>query len=469
MLIDLDKIPAERIAALDSSGNKVSYGDICTLSAAVKQSVGERSLCFMLVENTAGALAWVMASLASETLVPLILNVKTEAGLLQSLMDTYKPAYLCVPETFALEQTCDSNEVKAEFGYRLIRTANPLCALYPELSHLLPTSGSTGSPKLVRHKYANIEAAALNISTFFELKASDRPLLVLPLYYTMGLSVVFSHLKVGATVLITGLNMTDRLFWSFIKTERATSFTGVPYSFHILNLMRFMRMDLPDMELLTQGGGKMPTDLNLKFAEFCQQHGKRWIATYGQSECTARMAWLPPKWAIEKVGSIGIAVPNAELSLQDSDGNEILTPHTEGEMCYRGKNVTMGYARQQSDLALGDERGGFIRTGDLAYRDEDGCYYIVGRMGRFLKLFGMRVGLDECEQIVQTETGAECACVGTDEKMIVYITEAQKQEQVKQVLVEKTHIVATSFEVRIIPEIPKNETGKKLFKQLPNK
>ena len=90
MLIDLDKIPAERIAALDSSGNKVSYGDICTLSAAVKQSVGERSLCFMLVENTAGALAWVMASLASETLVPLILNVKTEAGLLQSLIFVFQ-------------------------------------------------------------------------------------------------------------------------------------------------------------------------------------------------------------------------------------------------------------------------------------------------------------------------------------------------------------------------------------------
>ena len=469
MLIDLDKIAAERVAALDSSGHSVTYGDICALSAVVKSSVPARSLCFMLVENTAGAVAWVMASLASETLVPLILNLKTEESLLQSLLDTYKPAYLCVPADSAERFAADTTEVKAEHGYCLLRTGNPLCELYPELSHLLPTSGSTGSPKLVRHKYANVEAAALNISTFFELKPTDRPLLVLPLYYTMGLSVVFSHLKVGATVLISGLNMTDRQFWSFIKEERATSFTGVPYSFHILNLMRFMRMDLPDMELLTQGGGKMPTDLNLKFAEYCQQHGKRWIATYGQSECTARMAWLPAKWAIEKVGSIGIAVPNAELSLQDSEGNEILTPNTEGEMCYRGKNVTMGYARQQSDLALGDERQGFIRTGDLAYRDADGCYYIVGRMGRFLKLFGMRVGLDECEQIVQTETGAECACVGTDEKMIVYITEASKQEQVKQVLVEKTHIVASSFEVRVIPEIPKNETGKKLFKLLPNR
>ena len=212
----------------------------------------------------------------------------------------------------------------------------------------------------------------------------------------------------------------------------------------------------------------MPTDLNLKFAEYCRDHNKRWIATYGQSECTARMAYLPAKWAIEKVGSIGIAVPNAELSLLAEDGTPVTAPHTEGEMCYRGKNVTMGYARSLADLALGDERHGFIRTGDLAYFDEDGCYYIVGRMGRFLKLFGMRVGLDECEQILQTDCGVECACVGTDEKMIVYITDPRKQDEVKNTLVQKTHIVATSFEIRVIPEIPKNETGKKLYSKLSN-
>ena len=262
--------------------------------------------------------------------------------------------------------------------------------------------------------------------------------------------------------------MTDPVFWKFLKEQRASSFTGVPYSFQILNLMRFFRMDLPDLELLTQGGGKMPTDLNEKFVSYCMEHGKRWIATYGQSECTARMAYLPAKWAKEKMGSIGIAVPNGELSLQDENGQPITTPHTEGEMCYRGKNVTMGYARQQSDLSLGDERNGFIRTGDLAYFDEDGCYYIVGRMGRFLKLFGMRVGLDECEQIIQSECGAECACVGTDEKMIVYIVNENLQDKVKEILVNKTHIVATSFVIRIIPEIPKNEAGKKLYSKLNN-
>ena len=229
-----------------------------------------------------------------------------------------------------------------EFGYRLRATGAPAPALDPELSHLLPTSGSTGSPKLVRHMYANIEAAALNISTFFGIRPEDRPLMVLPLHYTMGLSMVFSHMKKGATILITDAKMTDPVFWKFLKEQQATSFTGVPFSFDVLDKMRFYRMKLPHLELLTQGGGKMPEALNLKFAEYCRDNGKRWIATYGQSEGTARMAWLPPEFAISKMGSIGVAVPNGRLSLRDADGKEIIESPATGEMCYEGKNVTMG-------------------------------------------------------------------------------------------------------------------------------
>ena len=462
MILGLQHIDPLRVAAIDSNGDVLHYAEISQLAQHINSTIPMRSLCFLLVENNVGGIAWTMSMLESRKLVPLILNAKTEETLYQQLVQTYQPTYICAPDHVAVQ----GEVVDCQHQYTLTKISDSTPTLHSELSHLLPTSGSTGSPKLVRHKYENIKAAGLNISTFFELKETDRPLMVLPLYYTMGLSMVFSHLRVGATILITGLSMTDPNFWKFLKEQHATSFTGVPYSFQVLNLMRFFRMDLPDMELLTQGGGKMPTDLNRKFAEFCSANGKRWIATYGQSECTARMAYLPAKWALDKVGSIGIAVPNGELSLIDTNGTPITSPKTEGEMCYRGKNVTMGYAREQADLVLGDERNGYIRTGDLAYFDEDGCYYIVGRMGRFLKLFGMRVGLDECEQIVQTECGIECACVGTDEKMIVYITNADKQNEVKDTLVQKTHIVATSFAIRVIPEIPKNEAGKKLYSKL---
>lgn len=463
MILNLDRQPSEALAAIDSDGNTISYGELISFSGTVSSVMPARSLVFMMTENNAGGIAWVMALLGSRN-VPLILNAHTEEELFKNMMDIYRPAYLCVPADSALRG--QFTVVYESYGYSLLSTGNDACGLHDDLSHLLPTSGSTGSPKLVRHKYENIEAAALNISTFFELTSDDRPLLVLPLYYTMGLSVVFSHLYVGATVLITNRNMTDRTFWSFMKEQKATSFTGVPYSYEILNLMRFFRMDLPDLKILTQGGGKMPKALNLKFAEYCRDNGKKWIATYGQSEGTARMAWLPAEYAISKVGSIGMAVPNGELSLVDMDGNLITEADVQGEMCYRGRNVTMGYARKREDLLLGDERNGYMKTGDLAYRDKDGCYYIVGRMGRFLKLYGMRIGLDECEQIIKAKYPVECACTGTDEKMYVYITDVAIADGVKDELVAKTKLVATAFEIRVIPAIPKNEAGKILYSKL---
>ena len=467
MILNLDKWQHEAVAAIDAQGSQLTYGGLRDFAVQAGMLMPARSLFFLLVENNVGGIAWTIGNICAGN-VPLILNAHLDEGLYKSLFELYQPPFVCVPE--AMAERFGYEVVLTCFGYTLMNTGCEACPLHEDLSHLLPTSGSTGSPKLVRHQYANIEAAALNISTFFELTENDRPLMVLPLYYTMGLSMVFSHLYVGATILITNQSMTDRNFWRFMKEEHATSFTGVPYSYEILNLMRFFRMDLPDLTLLTQGGGRMTKELNLKFAEFCRDNGKRWIATYGQSECTARMAWLPAKWAVEKVGSIGIAVPNGELSLIDMDGQPITAPHTEGEMCYRGKNVTMGYARKRDDLLLGDERHGFIRTGDLAYFDEDGCYYIAGRMGRFLKLFGMRVGLDECERIVKGAfPGLECACVGTDEKMLVYLTDESYKDRVKEELVNRLKLVATSFEVRIIPTIPKNEAGKILYAKLDNK
>lgn len=456
MLLDIDRFEPERLAAIDSNGDTLTYGEIIALADRLRNALPGRSLMFILTENNVGGIAWVIASIISGN-IPLVLNAHTEDALLQNLTSTYRPQLIVKPGT---------DGEMPEYGYSINFTGEPSCEMHEELSHLLPTSGSTGSPKLVRHKYDNIEAAALNISTFFRLTENDRPFMVLPLYYTMGLSMVFSHFKVGATVLITNLKMTDPGFWKFLKEEHATSFTGVPFSFEVLDKMRFTRMRLPDLTLLTQGGGKMPTELNLKFAEYCRDNGKRWVATYGQSEGTARMAWLPEEYAISKMGSIGIAVPNGHLSLRDADGNEITESPATGEMCYRGKNVTMGYARTREDLALGDERNGFLPTGDIAYRDKDGFYFIKGRMGRFLKIFGNRIGLDECEQIVRGAVDCECACTGTDERIIVYITDINQQDTALEALLKAIKVPATVIDIRHMDALPKNEAGKILYSKL---
>ena len=334
MILNIDKHKENSLAVIDSAGEKLTYGELTEFSKELKRLLPSRSLVFVLAGNDVGGIAW-SVGLLEAGLVPLLLNPKIDPELLERLNEIYEPGYVCLSNR-------DSGRFDFErklicFNYSLLKTGKNNYPLNEQLSHLLPTSGSTGSPKLVRHSYENVEASALNISTFFKLKSEDRPLLVLPLYYTMGLSIVFSHLYVGATILATDLNMTQREFWTFLKEEKATSFTGVPYSFEILRMMRFFKMDLPDLELLTQGGGKLSRELNLQFVEYAQKTGKRWIATYGQTEGTARMAYLPPEYALLKCGSIGKAVPNGELFLVDDLGDVIEGNNQEGELCYRGK------------------------------------------------------------------------------------------------------------------------------------
>jgi acyl-coenzyme A synthetase/AMP-(fatty) acid ligase len=204
-------------------------------------------------------------------------------------------------------------------------------------------------------------------------------------------------------------------------------------------------------------------ELFVQYANFCKENGKRFIATYGQTEGTARMAFLPADLSVTKIGSIGRAIPGGQLSLLHDDGSETIEGEAIGEMMYRGPNVTLGYAQSQRDLMLGDTFNGILPTGDLAKRDTDGYYYIIGRLKRFLKLYGLRIGLDECEWLISNEFNTECLCAGNDEKMQVYITDSKCKDEVAPFLSAKTGLFIKAIETFVVNEIPRNISGKPIL------
>lgn len=453
MFLDLDKKERLRIAAIDDSGRSVNYGDICNFSQEIAKHLPTRSLIFLLAENRIGSLLGYTAAL-SNRIVPLVISANTEEGLYNHLYELYQPEYLWMPESKA-----EGKEIIfSAWEYCLVKTGNQPAPMYEDLSLLLPTSGSTGSPKLVRHSYRNIEANADNVRRLFKLDGTEKAMAILPMHYTMGLSVIASHLLAGATLLLSGRSLLDKGFWATLK--EATSFTGVPYSYEILTKMRFTRMDLPNLKVITQGGGKLTETMWNTLAQYAQDTGKQFIATYGQSECTARMAYLPAEMAMDKVCSIGIAEPGGQLSIVDDNGNETFEGEAQGEMVYRGENVTLGYATCREDLLKGDENHGIMHTGDLARRDADGCYYIIGRLKRFLKIFGLRIGLDEVERMIKAEYKTDCYCKGNDEKLIVLVTDPKLVDILPAFIEEKTHLFHQKIEVQVVNEILRNEAGK---------
>lgn len=455
MFLKLDNKDKKKIAAIDDSGQQITYGDICDFTIEFVKHLPSRSLIFILSENSIGSLLGYTASL-SNNIVPLIISSKTESSLYANLLDRYKPEYIWMPSNSPFKKGFKA--VFSSWNYTLVKTGFPPVLMYKDLALLLPTSGSTGSPKLVRHCYKNIEANAENVKRLFNLTEEERAMAILPMHYTMGLSVITSHLLAGATLLLSGRSLLDRGFWTMLK--EATSFTGVPYSYEILMKMRFTRMELPNLRIITQGGGKLSQEMFHALAQYAQDKGKKFIATYGQSECTARMAYLPAELAMEKTCSIGFAEPGGQLSIVDADGNETFEGEATGEMVYRGENVTMGYATCVEDLLKGDENHGLMHTGDLARRDADGCYFIVGRLKRFLKIFGLRIGLDEVEQLIKAEFETDCYCKGDDEKLIVLVTRQNLVEIIPAFIEDKTHLFHKNIEVRVVDKILRNEAGK---------
>jgi acyl-coenzyme A synthetase/AMP-(fatty) acid ligase len=460
MIFDIDKRVTSALAAIDDSGKQLTNGELCSFTENFQKVIDKRTLIFILSENSIGSLAGYVASLSSN-IVPLILSSNTDEELLNSLVNIYNPEYLWVPEVIANKFNFKSN--LNAFNFCLLKTDLNPDSLYEHLALLLPTSGSTGSPKLVRHSYSNIFSNAKNVAAFFELEEDERPIAILPMHYTMGLSVITSHLYVGATILLVKRNLTEKAFWDFIKTNRATSFTGVPYSYEVLSKLRVFRMDLPDLKIFTQGGGKLRDYLFKEFADYAQKNNKKFIATYGQTEATARMAYLPAELAKRKTGSIGFAIPNGKLWLVDDDNKVIDRMEAEGQMVYSGPNVTLGYANVAGDLKKGDENNGVLYTGDIARRDADACYYIIGRMKRFLKIYGFRVGLDEIEQIVKASYNIDCLCTGNDDQLRILITNKGLLTQVKDLIVRKTGLYHGAINIEYIESINKNEVGKTIY------
>ena len=267
-------------------------------------------------------------------------------------------------------------------------------------------------------------------------------------------------------MLLTEKGLMQKEFWNFFKDQKATSFGGVPYTYEMLDKLRFYRMELPSLRTMTQAGGKITPELHEKFAAYAHDQGRNFVVMYGAAEATSRMGYLPPEKAVEKKGSMGIPIPRGKFTLIDAEGKEITEPFSTGELVYEGKNVTLGYAECGEDLAKGDERHGKLETGDMAQFDDDGFYYIVGRKKRFLKIYGNRVNLDEIDRLIKGEFEIEAASSGVDDHMFIFITEENKAEPVKEFVVGKTKLNPSAFKVITIEEIPKNESGKTLYNEL---
>ena len=447
----------------DDCGQEATYETWYAHADELGGVVPSRSLAAIVCRNTIGSALSYLCCLQNRV-VPLLIDEAMDDELKQGLLAAYRPEFIFCPCG-----TEGGNPLYSLYDYDVYRHNDTSPALYENLGLLLTTSGSTGSPKLVRLSYDNIQSNAASIAQYLELTAADRPVSSLPMHYTFGLSVINSHVLCGAAECLTTATVFDAAFWQFCKEKRVTSIAGVPFTYECLRRLKFTAMDLPDLTLMIQAGGKLSKKLQKEFGEYAAATGKRFVVMYGQTEATARMSYLPPADCLRKIGSIGVAIPGGSFRILDDDHAELTEPNAIGELCYDGPNVSLGYAHGADDLQLGDERHGRLLTGDLAYCDEDGFYYIAGRKKRFVKIMGKRVNMDEVEQLFKNAfADRDFACTGGDDDLIVFTTAPETSlSALEDFLVAKTSLHPSCFTIRSIAAIPKNSSGKTQYTDLP--
>ena len=452
--------PLTHIACTDGQGRSLTYNELNAWVDEVSTMLttrGPRQLGFIFSTNSPEWLCVYLACLRAGH-VPLLLPSDLESSLAEQLIDTYQPAWVWHPPS----PQADSEDTKrpttsmlAAFAWREPTTS---ATLHPDLGLLLSTSGSTGSPKLVRLSYRALSTNANSIASYLNIQAQDRAMTTLPPNYSFGLSVINSHLAVGASLVMHNASLMSRDFLRIVQQEKVTALAGVPTWYQMLLRTGFDKAEIPSLRVLTQAGGRLDERTKRAVLNFAQAKGLLFYVMYGQTEAAPRISYVPPEALPDKLDSIGIPIPGGSLQL-DSETSELI---------YSGPNVMMGYAESQRDLAKADELNGVLRTGDIGSVDAEGFFAITGRLKRFVKLSGNRYGLDEIEVQLTGLAKSNVAVAGRDERLGIWIEGADPdlQAHVKAFLQEKYGLHHTLFRVHLMSTLPLLPTGKKDYANL---
>lgn len=396
-----DEAPG-RLALLTATGEGLSHEElrrrVADVAGLLPDVAGGRRLVHLALRPDLASVTAYLATLHAGH-VPLVTPDDARTG---TILDRYPPD---VTATGDPERPFD------------LLTAAPRHLLHPDLALLLSTSGSTGSPKLVRLSRQNVRSNALAIAAALRITENDRAITSLPLHYCFGLSVLHSHLVAGASVVLNEGSVLTEDLWSTVDELGVTTMAVVPHTVELLESTGALERPHPSLRLLAQAGGRMHPDRVLRTAALGRRQGWELAVMYGQTEATARICVLDPSLVADNPDAVGRPVAGTSLHLdttvpEASDGS--------GEVVVRGPGVMMGYAEHPDDLALGAMLSE-LRTGDLGRIGPDGLLRLVGRRSGFVKLMGLRIDLTMVESAL--EAAGYVACVGGDDAGLTVLVE----------------------------------------------
>lgn len=335
-----------------------------------------------------------------------------------------------------------------------------------DLAVIIYTSGTTGKSKGVMLSHANISVNADSIIEYLGLTAKDKIMVILPFYYSYGMSLLTTHIKVGATMVIDNRFLYPNVVLENMIEEEVTGFAGVPSHYSILIKKSALReFKLPKLRYVTQAGGAMAPAMIKEFIEFFPH--VKFHVMYGQTEASARLTYLEPDLLTKKMGSIGKAIPGVKIDILNEQGRPV-KPGEIGEIMARGENIMLGYWNAPEETAQVLKEN-WLATGDLAKMDEEGFIYIVSRKKEMIKSGANRISPLEIEEVVCQMSGVlECAAVGVNDEILgeainlFVVNNGTGISEREIILFCKQNLASykTPKEVKLVSSLPKTSSGK---------
>jgi len=360
-------------------------------------------------------------------------------------------------------------QIEGNFDARPAHSLPPAPCKEEDLAVLMPTSGSTGVPRLVMVSHGNLRANTEAIVQSQCLGPDEKAMLIMPVSYCFGASVMHSHLYQGGGVVFDSRFMFPDKVLRAMNTYGCTTFAGVPSVYNILLRRSNLRsIQLPELRRFLQAGGALAPESVREMRGIVPT--AEFFVMYGQTEATARITYVPPDRLGEKLGSVGLPMDNLMIRVVDGEGRELAAGQT-GEIQVRGPSVCSGYFDdlEATERKFGD---GWLKTGDFACRDAEGYLWIRGRTSEFIKIRGVRVSFGEVETKVAGVPGVyECAATATrhpeaGEALALFIVADDGPSIVAERVRRALPPQWTCVSVRVVPELPKTENGKIARSQL---
>ena len=387
------------------------YRDSLRLARFIRETYGQENNILLVAPNSRFFLVTYLAIMKSGNVcVPL--NPSIEENNLRFIVDLCKSKIAFVAPSMSADPRWSMLDTVYDALPEVGKGKNDLTMnLFSEeifdedrLAEIIFTSGSTGEPKGVMITHRNIIANTDSIIEYLKLTADDVIEIVLPFYYCYGLSLLHTHLKVGGSVVFNNNFMFLGAVINDLKKYKCTGFAGVPSHFQVLlrKSKSFKSDSFPDLRYVTQAGGKLHKVFIQEFLD--NQPDITFYVMYGQTEATARLSYMPPEMLVEKLGSLGKAIPGVKLELIDDKGNPLCESGVVGELVAKGDNIMKGYLgdKEGTEAAL---KNGWLHTGDLAYQDDDGFFFHTARRKEIIKVGGRRISPKEIEEVIVSIPG----------------------------------------------------------------